>query len=424
MTLGALALIAGFIVAVALAGDVLARLPLTPPMLAVSLGLAISAADNQHVSITLGSEEVLLIAEVTLIVLLFSDASRISLPSLRETGSLPFRLLLIGLPLAAAAGIVATGTILSSLTWAEAALVAAILTPTDAAVGQAVVSSPAVPGRIRHALDVESGLNDGLIVPVIGLMIALVVGAELESSGSIAAEALSEIGLGALVGVVGGYGFGRLGRWMLDTGKTGPSRLRLATLAALASTVGLAIAVGGNGFIAAFVAGIALRTATGELCDTWLSLPENVGQLGAIVAFVMFGATMVEPALGALTWPIVATAAVLLTVARMVPVTIALLGSDLRPPTVAFIGWFGPRGLASMLFALALTHEEGLDGSEQLITVITITVLASIFLHGMTAVPLARRYGAWLESHPATSELCENFDAPAQRPRASLMSES
>ena len=138
----------------------------------------------------------------------------------------------------------------------------------------------------------------------------------------------------------------------------------------------------------------------------------------------MFGATMVEPALDTLTWRIVLSALVLLTAARMIPVAIALLGSGVRLPTVAFIGWFGPRGLASMLFALALSHEALMVENTPLISTITLTVLASVILHGITAAPLARIYGNWLDSHPRDEELCERFDVSPQRVRPNIAIES
>ncbi len=424
MTLGALVIIAGFVLVVALAGRQLEHLPITPPMLAVGVGLAISLVGHDEVAVTLGSEEVLLLAEITLIVLLFSDASRISPMSLRDTGSLPLRMLLIGLPLAALLGAVATSLILSDLTWAEAGLVAAILTPTDAAVGQAVVSSPSVPARVRHALEVESGLNDGLIVPVIGVFIVLVEGARLESSAALLGEAVGEIVIGAVVGAVGGYGFAKVSQLAIDREFTAVSSMRLATLSALAATVGLAVSLGGNGFIAAFLAGIALRLAAGVRCDSWLSLPENLGQLGALVAFVVFGATMVEPAIEALSWSMVLVAVVLLTLARMAPVAMALWGSGVQRPTTAFIGWFGPRGLASILFALVLTTESMAAETQELVSIISVVVLASIMLHGATAAPFSKRYGAWLEAHPSTADLSEHHEVPEQRPRPTFTNES
>ncbi len=424
MTLGALAVIAVFIIALALAANPMSRLPVTPPMLAVLVGLGMFGLGNEHISITLGSEEVLLLAEVTLIVLLFSDASRISPDSLRDTRSLPFRLLLVGLPLTAFAGTASIAWILTDLSWTQAGLVAAMLTPTDAALGQAVVSSPVVPARVRHALEVESGLNDGLIVPVVGVFIALVEGAELESNGAIALEAFGEVTIGLVVGAVGGFGFGKLATVALDRSMTSLPRMRLAALAALGATVGLAISGGGNGFIAAFVAGMALRLAAGERTEGWLSLPDNLGQLGAIVAFVVFGATMVGSSLGSLNWAVVLCALAMLTVVRMGPVAIALFGSGLQRPTIAFIGWFGPRGLASILFALTLSTEAMVDEREQLVSIVTITVLGSIFLHGVTAVPLSNRYGTWLRAHPAGDVLDEHREVPVQRTRPNLMTDT
>ena len=420
MTLGAFAIVAVFILALSLGGSVIDRSPITPPMLSVAVGLSIALVGGSGVAFTLEGEEVLLIAEVTLILLLFTDATRISSTSLKETGSLPIRLLLVGLPLTALLGIAATSLILTDLTWTQAGLVALIVTPTDAALGQAVVSNPAVPARIRHALEVESGLNDGMVVPAIGIFLALVERAELGSRGEIAFDALGEIVIGAAIGALGGWLFGTLGIRALSSGFTDVSRMRMATLAGSAATVGGAIALGGNGFIAAFCAGLALRASSKQRCDSWTSLPENLGQLGTIVAFVAFGATMVKPALEALTWRIGLTALVLLTICRMLPVAIALIGSKLQWVTVAFIGWFGPRGLASILFALILTSETSIEESEVLASVITVVILCSVILHGLSAGPFANRYGQWLSAHPKKSAMPEHDEVPEQRPRAAI----
>jgi NhaP-type Na+/H+ or K+/H+ antiporter len=335
-------------------------------------------------------EAVFLVAELALVLLLFTDAARIDPRHLRRN-ALPLRLLGIGLPLTIGLGTLLALLLLSNLDPWECAIVAAVLAPTDAALGQAVVSSPLVPLRIREGLNVESGLNDGGSVPFLMLFIALAASHEGLDDGWVQFAA-EQIGYGTLIGVAVGVAGGVALRRASERGWTTVVFERLA-LAALAIVAWYAAGeAGGNGFIAAFVGGGAAGMAAGSLRERVLDFAEEEGQLLNLAVFFIFGVFAAE-ALGDATWQMVVYAVLSLTVIRMLPVAVAVIGLGLRPATVAFLGWFGPRGLASVILALVVVEEEpALPGNDAIFLVMTVTVLLSVLAHGISAGPLTRRY--------------------------------
>lgn len=345
--------------------------------------------------------EVKLLAEATLTVVLFSDASRIDLRTLRGELSVPVRLLGIGLPLTLVTGFVASMALFGALAWPEALLLAVILAPTDAALGQAVVTLTRLPSRVRQSLNVESGLNDGICVPLFFIVLAVAQAEETAAGWGDGLELVAEkIGYGVVGGVVAGIAAAAVvvqagGRRFVDS-----AWLQIVPLAGAALAFGLAEAIGGSGFIAAFVGGGVFgglrRKRGGEVSY----LIEQAGALLGALTFVIFGAVLLGPALGELTWEIALYAVLSLTLVRMVPVGIALFGTGARPPTVGFLGWFGPRGLASIVFALLLVEEGGLPHDSLILTVVFVTVGFSVVAHGITAAPLARRYANWIEANP------------------------
>jgi NhaP-type Na+/H+ or K+/H+ antiporter len=334
-------------------------------------------------------EVVLLVAELALVLLLFTDAARIDPRSLRGN-PLPARLLGIGLPLTVGLGTLAGLLVLTNLEPWECAIVAAVLAPTDAALGQVVVSSPAVPERVRQALGVESGLNDGGSVPLLMLFIALAASDEGLEGGWLRFTA-EQIGFGALVGVAAGAlgGFALLRAAERGWTTTVYERLGLAAVAVIAFVA--ADEVGGNGFIAAFVAGGAAGMAAGPLRERMIDFAEEEGELLKVAVLFIFG-VFAAGALAGATWQMVVYAVLSLTVIRMLPVAIALAGQGLGAGTVAYMGWFGPRGLASVILALVVIEEQPLlAGLEEIFLVMTVTVLMSVVVHGVTAAPLTRR---------------------------------
>lgn len=396
MNIGALVLIACFVFVFGVMSRRLAVSPLTPPLVFVGLGIAFGpwGLDWLHVDVEHGAMHVL--AELTLILVLFGDAARIDLSALRQELGLPVRLLAIGMPLTILFGVLAAKWMFPELGWLEAAVLGAVLAPTDAALGQAVVSNPAVPTRVRQALNVESGLNDGIVLPLVLVLAALAsMSAEVTRSASDWARfAALQVTLGPLVGVAVAWLGNRLLRWSTAKGWIEPAFERLIGLALALLAFACAEHVGGNGFIAAFVSGMMLGQWTRGRCEWLYDFLEAEGQLLMLLVFLAFGVSFAAPAVETASWRTVAYAVLSLTVIRMVPVAIALVGTGLRLPTVLFIGWFGPRGLASILFGILVLNEADLPHEAQIFELVMLTVLFSVVAHGLSAAPLARRYGA------------------------------
>ena len=368
---------------------------LTPPLVFTCFGLLIGQAVLGIADPHVGDSFIHGLAEVTLILVLFSDAARIDLKQVRADHDLPVRMLLVGTPLVILGGVAAGLALPLGLGLWEAALLAAILAPTDAALGQSVVSSPAVPARIRQALNIESGLNDGIVLPVVLFFASMASAATGGPDGpSWLMFSLTQIGLGLLAGLA----IGRVAGWLMDRAAVrgwmadsfeGAAILGVALLAYSGAEL-----IGGNGFIAAFVCGLAFGNWVRGRCRFVFEFAEAEGQLLVLLTFLIFGAAILPEAVGRITWTMVLYSALSLTVVRMVPIALSLVGSGLRPSTVVFLGWFGPRGLASILFGLFVLEETGLEGTETITAVTITTVALSILAHGITAAPAAARYGA------------------------------
>jgi NhaP-type Na+/H+ or K+/H+ antiporter len=391
---------------------------ITPAMVFVAGGVVASADVLGWLDPSIGSEPVRWVAEATLTVVLFSDASRIDLAVLRREYVVPLRLLAIGLPLTIVAGALAGVAVFGQLAFIEAVLLAIVLAPTDAALGQAVVSDPRIPSRIRQGLNIESGLNDGICVPLLLIAIAIAEADEgAIGNGAAVHLVVEEIGYGLVGGVLAGLAGAVVVRLGVARRLVDPIWLQVVPVAGAALAYGLAVWMGGSGFIAAFVGGAVfggLRREVGG--EVTLFLEETGGLLGA-VTFVLFGAVMLVPTLDDLSGAVVLYALLSLTLVRMVPVVLAMLGSGARPPTVAFLGWFGPRGLASIVFAVILVEEANLAHESVLLNTIFLTVALSVLLHGLTATPLARRYAAWFAAHPRDAvPAFEAVPTPHQRP--------
>jgi NhaP-type Na+/H+ or K+/H+ antiporter len=356
------------------------------------------------------------VTEVALVLLLFSDAARLDLRALRRELSWPSRLLLIGLPLTMLAGTGAGVLLFPGMALASVFLLSTMVCSTDAALGQKVVTDPSVPDRVRQALDVESGLNDGLAVPF--FLVALdLANAELTTgiTSAVVSNAAEQIGWGLVAGAVAGLVGALLFRAGDKRGWIGSEWRQIVPLAAALLAYALALTLGGSGFIAAFVGGMAFGAVSGQQSTAVTLFTEETGGLLAAVTWIGFGALALGLAIPHVTWQVVVYAALSLTIVRMAPVAIALLGTGARRPTVAFMGWFGPRGLASVVFAL-LVVERGVPEEQTLLTTVVVTVALSVVLHGLTSAPFVRAYHGWYESHakvhPAAAEA-----APATMPR-------
>jgi NhaP-type Na+/H+ or K+/H+ antiporter len=393
MSIASVAIIAaGFLLYSLISGRLRATI-ITAPLVLTVFGFMVGTGGLGVVQFTAEHSAIHFVAEFTLILVLFADAARIDLSRLRRDHNLPARMLLIGLPLAIIAGTLVAALLFPSFQFWEAALLAALLAPTDAALGQAVVSAKAVPVRIRQAINVESGLNDGIALPAVLLF------ATLASAAFDAPEADEWIRFGVLqltLGPVIGIAAGFIGARLIDTaserGFVEESFQGIAILSLALLTYVSAELIGGNGFIAAFVGGMVFGNTIRHPCTFLFEFMETEGQLLMLITFLVFGAVLLPEGLEQFSPMVFLYAVLSLTVIRMVPIAISLLGTRLRAPTQLFLGWFGPRGLASILFVLLILEEAEIPHHTELLTITVITVAMSILLHGVTAAPFARIY--------------------------------
>jgi NhaP-type Na+/H+ or K+/H+ antiporter len=398
-------LVALSLVGYAMVSKRLATTSITGPMVFVALGLVAAWTS----AIDVNAENVVTVVDVvlqaTLILVLFTDAAALHFSSWRKDAELPGRLLGIGLPLTIALGALIAAVLLTDLSIWEAAIIGAIIAPTDAALGQAVISNPRVPGRIRQALDVESGLNDGVSLPFVLIFIGLAE--ESEGTGAVLTF-VREIGVAVAVGVAVGF----IGGWLVVKASQaewmGHAWGSIAVVAIAVTAFVVADVSGGSGFIATFVAGLAYGNATRDRIKANESLAANLG-LGMVqVSFLLFGALVLEPAMAEVTWQVVLMALLALTIARMGPVALSMIGANMHPATILYMGWFGPRGLATIVFAALVVTDADLPGTGTIVTVATITVGLSVLLHGLTAYPGSQRYANWYASHDDPSQLEES----------------
>jgi len=369
----------------------LERFDVTAPITFVVAGLLLTHGPLVSLGIQPSNELIKSLAEFTLVLVLFSDASRVGLHELRQQAGLYLRLLGVALPLTIGLGTLLALALLGRSSIWLALLVGAALAPTDAALGAGMMANPVMPAGIRRLINVESGLNDGIATPFVSVAIAGAAAAD-ELAGHGPAVAAADLALGLLIGVaVGGVGgvavnAARRRGWAAE-GFAGSAVLGLA-VCAYAS----ALALHGNGFVAAFVGGLAFGTTGGRRGEPLMPFVEETGALVSLLVWLAFGAVLVVPAVEGLTWQIALYAILSLTVVRMLPVAVALVGAGLDRATIVLVGWFGPRGLASVVFALLALEELGHGVAGHAVTVITITVMLSVLVHGATADPLATRY--------------------------------
>lgn len=367
------------------------------PLVFTAFGLFLGNIGIGWIELPVSSEALTLLAEVTLVLTLFADASSINITRLHRDHEIPLRLLGFGLPLTILAGLLLAMLLLPDLSLLGAALVAIILAPTDAALGQAVVVNPAVPEPIRRGLNVESGLNDGLVFPLLVIVASLEL-AEGATTGSLSFLGWSgfvfmQLTLGPLAGVGIGWLGARLTDHAIDRNEVSTAFLRLSTLALPTTAYATAELIGGNGFLSAFVCGLTVGAISTPLRNGIADFAEAEGELLSLFVFFALGAVLLPATLPAVQWSHVLYAFLSLTVIRMLPVALCLRKLGLDRSTLLFLGWFGPRGLASVIYLLVLTNGYSLDAIDQIGTVVLLTVALSIVMHGVSAAPLAKRYG-------------------------------
>jgi NhaP-type Na+/H+ or K+/H+ antiporter len=365
----------------------LERTVVTAPILFTAAGLLIFLMPPWLSALELGRKEFLLVAEIGLVMTLFTDAAHVNLQLLKGNGNLSVRLLSTGMLLTILLGAIAALVVIGGLSLWEAGILAAILAPTDAGLGQVIVSSPQVPMRIRQALNVEAGLNDGLSVPFLMVFIALAL-ETTQGAGAVLTRFLGEqLGYGALIGL----GIGLSGGWLLGVAQ------RRNWMAAKLHQLGLVTlplfcvmaseATGASMFIAAFISGLVVQMGFADASKHSSEFAEDWGQLFNFFVFFLFG-LLVARVLADFNAALVLYAVISLTVVRMIPVALALAGTGLSRPTVLFMGWFGPRGLASIVLGLVyLEQQANLPGESTIRLAVMATVLLSIFAHGISALP-------------------------------------
>jgi NhaP-type Na+/H+ or K+/H+ antiporter len=407
VSLGALIVLVALLFGWSVVSGRLERLDVTGPIVFVTAGLLLCNGPSAVLEVTVESHAVHALAEVTLALLLFADAARVNPQDLRHSAGLPIRLLAVGLPLTFAFGAGLAAALLTDLPWELAALLGAVLAPTDAALSASVVSDESLPESIRRSLNVESGLNDGIATPAVTAFIAaaatvLGVGAVEDTASAPGTGALVDLVGGVVIGALLGYLGGvvvtraRADGWIAPGGR----RIAVLMLAVLAFLV--ADATGVNYFVAAFVAGLAFRAGTGEDDEEATELPELIGRVLALAVWFVFGAGLVLEGLERVDSRIAVYSLLSLTAVRMAPVAISMIGAGLSRPATLFIGWFGPRGLASVVFGLLIVEELPVDEPhvQRVLSTIVLTVLLSVIAHGVSGRPLT----LWMRRRAPTSD--------------------
>jgi NhaP-type Na+/H+ or K+/H+ antiporter len=390
-----LAILAAFLFVYSGVAGRLERTPISGPVVFLAFGLAAGPFGLGLFKLDVNAEALKTIAELTLALVLFTDAANANLPVLERSFRIPVRLLLIGLPLTILLGFAAGALVFDGLSVLELAVLATMLAPTDAALGKAVVTNKAVPTNIREGLNVESGLNDGICVPILFVFLALAVGVSGEggTTGLALRLVAEELGIGLVVGV----GLAVLGtfffRQFASRGWIAAPWTELPVIALAFTCFGVAQSTGGSGFIACFVGGLTYGAMAKLHKEEFLRAAEGIGDGLALVTWVIFGSAVVGQSLGHFTWPVLVYAVLSLTVVRMLPVFLSVTGLGLRVNDKLFLGWFGPRGLASIVFGVIVLNKS-LPGGDTLSAVVVCTVVLSILGHGLSANPLAAAYGA------------------------------
>ncbi len=407
-----------FIVVYAAFAVWLGKKSITMPMVFLVFGALTGSNGLGWIPISMSAEEVKTVIEVTLAVLLFADSSTLKLRQLKVDAELPARLLGLALPMIILSGGLVALALFPQEGLGFALLIGAILAPTDAALGLPIFTNPRVPVRIRRALNVESGLNDGIATPFVTLFSALAVAEMTQSISNWLTGAVIEIGMAVAVGAA----LGLLGGWLFSTAMrkdlTSPASEQIGTLALALATYATSITLGGNGFIASFVGGLFFSYITRHRERHAMELTEAFGTLLSLFVWMVFGSLLVIPLFTHFN-PLALVYAVLsLTVIRMLPVGISLLGMHFRRDTQLVIGWLGPRGLASAVFTLIAfeAFHQVSRPEEILFSLAGWTVTLSVLLHGFSAQPLADWYASRLASAPANiPELMEMAEVEPQR---------
>jgi sodium/hydrogen antiporter len=367
---------------------------ITPPMVFVFIGLLASYFTFDFLKEGVEAPVVKIIAELTLILVLFIDASTVNVKKLLKEKKIPLRLLLVGLPITMIIGFLVALPLFPDLNFWIVLMIALILSPTDAALGQAVVTSNIVPEKVRTAINVESGLNDGIALPPILICVAALSMTDSHGTGFSywSLFTLKQFIYGPIIGGLVGFVGGKLVEKASNRGWMNTTFQRLTSICLAILAFSLAETVHGNGFIAAYFAGLLLGTTNHEIRERIHEFGEAESQAFQLFVFLLFGLILVPFAYPLWNWQMWLYAILSLTVIRILPVVISLSGFGLSKGDKFFIGWFGPRGIASILYLLMVVIELRIEGLRNMVAVIVLTVLLSIYLHGISANPLTKLY--------------------------------
>jgi NhaP-type Na+/H+ or K+/H+ antiporter len=380
--------LAGFIFIYSLVAARVEKTALSGPVVAVVVGLLTGHFFLGFFDVKINDEGYRILAELALALVLFTDAANTNLKVLKHNIKIPTRLLLIGLPLTILFGVLAGLLIFNGFSWIEVCVLATMLAPTDAALGKAVVTNPKVPSRIREALNVESGLNDGISVPVLFLFIAIFT---TESAGDVGfmyglGLFAEQIGIGLAVGLSIAFVGDRFIHFSAKRNWISLSWKPVVIIALALLCFASAQLFGGSGFIACFSGGLLYGFVNRKHKLELLEAAEGIGDTLSLTTWGIFGAVIIPKFFPLFTWDILLFAILSLTVIRMIPVFISLINTGFSLSEKLFVAWFGPRGLASIVFAIIVldVHLPHLAG---ITTTVVCTILVSIILHGITAIP-------------------------------------
>ncbi len=384
-----IAVLAAFVFFYSIVSGGLKKTPISGAIVFTAFGLAAGPLGLGILTLQVGAEGLRLLAELTLALVLFTDAANADLKELKHSFRIPQRLLLIGLPLTILFGFGAGILLFNELTLLEIAILATILAPTDAALGRAVVTNEQVPPNIREGLNVESGLNDGICVPILFIFLALASSSTGQGGTWMLALKLVIQAIG--IGIVMGFGLTFIGRLLIklfaDREWINETWLQLPVPALAVSCFTVTQWLGGSGFIACFTGGLLFGGLIKHRKKTLLLAAEGTGDTLTLITWVVFGAVVVGQSIGQFSWQVMLYGLLSLTIVRMVPVFLTLTGLNLRADEKLFMGWFGPRGLASIVFAVIVLNKH-LPGGDTISMTVACTIMLSIILHGLSANPL------------------------------------
>ncbi len=392
-----LAILALFIFIYSMVAGRIERSAISGPMVFVVAGFLMGPFGFGWFNGDATSAELRTLANLTLALILFTDAANADMSVLKRQFRIPSRMLLLGLPGVIALGFGLAVLMFDGLSLYEAAILATMLAATDAALGKAVITNKAVPARIREGLNVESGLNDGICVPIVLFFIAVAVSGEHGGSETSAmAVVAQELGIGMAVGLSLAFAGILLLHWCMKKGWVTEIWMQVTVVGLAIASFATAESLHGSGYIAAFTGGMLFGIMAKDATHKLVLAAEGTGETLALMTWMLFGAMVIGPAFEQFSWEVVVYALLSLTVIRVVPIFLSLAGTGESVSSRLFLGWFGPRGLASIVFAIVVINAEVPNG-EFLALVVICTVLFSLVAHGITANPLAR----WLERKEA-----------------------